>query len=208
MRVNFKFKNMPRHTAIFDDSVLDNVEGYVVLDNRNFNINYIKLSKFTVHQELENIVKDIVISSFEDLRDKVDLENVDLSQGVTMYYYALRFGRMVKMRCARILNGEDNFEINCQHCIDLFFNYKDDMANKSLDKLFPKVLIELVKGKGKTKLYGDEILERSWDIVNEGKDEEITCEKLLELWDSYVSIPISAFTKCDSFEDLLRQISQ
>ena len=88
MRVNFKFKNMPRHTATFDDSVLDNVEGYVVLDNRNFNINYIKLSKFTVHQELENIVKDIVISSFEDLRDKVDLENVDLSQGVTMYYYA------------------------------------------------------------------------------------------------------------------------
>jgi len=207
MRVNFKFKNMPRHIATFDDSVLDNVDGYVVLDNRNFNVNYVNISKFTVHKQLENCIKDIVISSFKDLCDTVDLANVDMSQGVTLYYYALRFGSTVRMRCVRIINGDDNLEINCNHCIDLFFNYKNDIANKSLDILFPKMFIELVKGKGKTKLYGDEILERSWDIVNEGKDEDITCKELLELWDSYVSIPISALTKCDSFEDFLRKIS-
>ena len=210
MRVNFKFKNMPRHIATFDDSVLDNVEGYVVLDNRSFNVNYIKISKFTVHKEFENLLNDVVISFFEDSSDMVDLANVDMSQGITFYYYALRFGDMVNMRSLPIVNGEDNIEMSCHFCIDLYHNFKSDISEnkyKALDKLFPKVFIELVKGNRKMKLYGDEILERSWDIVNKGKNEDITCKELLELWDSYVSIPISAFTKCDSFEDFLRKIS-
>ena len=206
MRVNFKFKNMPRHIATFDDSVLDNVEGYIVLDNRSFSVNYIKITKSIVHKELENIAKDIVMSYFEDSSYKEDLMNDDMGQGVTFCYYALRMGNRVNLCGLPIINGKDNFETNCQRCIDLYFQFKSN-ENMSLIKLFPKVFIELVKGNRKMKLYGDEILERSWDIVNKGKNEDITCKELLELWDSYVSIPISAFTKCDSFEDFLRKIS-